>query len=128
MKTNPFELNLNDLETIASDGAVRAPEGLRDEISRNLDLLAFVGEESRPRRAFRTVAGIAAAVALAFCVGFGVGSHGRPKDTFTDPYLAYSQLEDAFTLISSKMDRGVTLAIDATDQVVEKTNEIMKKI
>ena len=122
--------SISELETIASDETVKVPEGLRDSISLTINALSFLEEEEpvRKRSVFARITGIAAAVALLAGVGFGIGhAASTPKDTFTDPYLAYAQLEETFTLISSKMDKGLSMAQEA-ETMITRTNEIMNKI
>lgn len=123
------DIDMQELERIASDSTIETPRDLRGSLERSLDMLAFVDgvDERKPR--FRMAwASVAAAAAILLGVGLGLGTHSHPKDTFSDPYLAYNELEAAFELISSKMDRGVTIAQDATNQLVNLTNDIIEKI
>ena len=50
-----------------------------------------------------------------------------PKDTFTDPMLAYAQIEHTFSYIESKMEKGLEIAAEA-EPSLEKTNRIINSI
>lgn len=122
-------LSIKELEAIALDSSVEVPEGFRQSIRQGLDTLAFLEESAvRPRR-IRYAAGIAASLALLVGIGLGVNGYvSRPKDTFSDPQQAYAMLEASFSLISSKMDKGVTSVTHETEAVLTKTNEIIDKL
>ena len=122
-------LSIKELEAIALDSSVEVPEGFGQSIRQGLDTLAFLEESSvRPRR-IRYAAGIAASLALLVGIGLGVNGYvSRPKDTFSDPQQAYAMLEASFSLISSKMDKGVASVTHETEAVLTKTNEIIDKL
>lgn len=125
MKTE--EIDILKLKAIAEDKSVTVPEGMMDRIAADLDALAFLEEKPVKKTRFITVA-TSVAASLALLVGIGLGIKSRtPEDTFTDPYLAYAQLEETFALISSKMDKGLSMAQGA-ETVLVKTNEIIEKI
>jgi hypothetical protein len=122
-------LSIKELEAIALDSSVEVPEGFGQSIRQGLDTLAFLEESAvRPRR-IRYAAGIAASLALLVGIGLGVNGYvSRPKDTFCDPQQAYAMLEASFSLISSKMDKGVASVTHETEAVLTKTNEIIDKL
>ena len=122
-------LSIKELEAIALDSSVEVPEGFGQSIRQGLDTLAFLEESAvRPRR-IRYAAGIAASLALLVGIGLGVnGYDSRTKDTFSDPQQAYAMLEASFSLISSKMDKGVASVTHETEAVLTKTNEIIDKL
>lgn len=130
MKTSDEFTSIAELEAIASDKSVEVPSGLREDVSLTINALSFLDEEEPviKRRNFTRIAGIAASAAILLGIGFGIGhAANSPKDTFTDPYLAYAQLEETFSMISDKMDKGLTMASEAGN-MISKTNEIMNKI
>lgn len=130
MKTIDDFTTMAGLEALASDESVKVPGGLSDSIRYNLNALSFLeGEEPVKKRwTAGSISSIAAAIVILAGVGFGIAHvSNTPKDTFTDPYLAYAQLEETFSMISSKMDKGLSLAQEA-EVMINKTNEIMKKI
>jgi hypothetical protein len=123
-------MSIKELEAIALDSSVQVPEGFGESIRQGLDTLAFLemGSSARPRRLWYA-ASIAASLALLIGIGIGVNSYmNRPKDTFSDPHQAYAMLEESFSLISSKMDKGVASLTHETEAVLTKTNEIMDKL
>ena len=118
------------LKAIAGDKEISVPERLEDDIRATLNMMSFLNEEEPAKKVsiFSRVAGIAASVILLAGIGLGINHFASaPKDTFTDPYLAYAQLEETFALISSKMDKGLSMAQEA-GTVIVRTNEIMEKI
>lgn len=127
-----IENDILELKGIAEDSSIAVPQGLKGEIEASLNTLAFL--EEKPSGRFRPTAYIiSAAASLAVLVGIGLGVSSSirdnriPEDTFTDPYLAYAQLEQTFYMISEKMDKGLSIAQGA-EEVLVKTNEIMEKI
>ena len=122
-------LSIKELEAIAIDSSVEVPEGFGQSIRQGIDTFAFFEESAvRPRR-IRYAAGIAASLALLVGIGLGVNGYvSRPKDTFSDPQQAYAMLEASFSLISSKMDKGVASVTHETEAVLTKTNEIIDKL
>jgi len=50
-----------------------------------------------------------------------------PIDTYSDPYLAYAQVEATFRLISDKMSAGVELAGEA-NTTAQKPLQLLQKI
>lgn len=133
------KISIEELADIADDESVKVPESLGVEVKSTLDMLSFMESLSsdnefdellRKRRQKRifNVASLAASLALLVGVGFGVNSYmSRPKDTFTDPDMAYAELEQAFKLISLKVEKGADIARNA-EVVMDKTNEILENI
>jgi len=124
-------MSMSELEAIALDSSIKVPEGFRDDLGKGLDALAFLSEDkpAARRQALPRIAGIAASLALVAAVGLGVGAYrSQPKDTFSDPEMAYNVLEASFFYMSSKMERGVDSFANETGAVFTKTNEIMDNI
>lgn len=124
-----IENDILELKAIAEDSSISAPEGLKDEIASSLDTLSFLDE--KPLRKPLTYAlSVAASLVLILGIGLNLGTHRydrMPEDTFSDPYLAYAELEKTFEMISSKMDKGLSIAQEA-ENVLAKTSEIMEKM
>ena len=123
-------MSIKELEAIALDSSIQVPEGLGNSIRQGIDTLAFLegAAAARPRRIWYA-ASIAASLALLIGIGLGVNGYmSRPKDTFTDPQQAYAMLEQSFSLISSKMDKGVASVTHETEAVLTMTNEIIDKL
>ena len=51
------------------------------------------------------------------------GWENEPKDTFDDPYLAYAELEKAFTRMSGEIRKGVSMA-QQSEEIIEKTASV----
>lgn len=116
--------NLTDgqLEKIAGDVSVKMPERLRESLSL---ICPEEDEASRRRRSFWLPA--AAAAAIVAGVFIFTGNFRRPKDTFSDPYLAYAEVERTFAFVSDKMDKGIQTAGKAVP-VIQKTDDILEMI
>ena len=70
-----------------------------------------------------------AVLAVAMAVGGGVLFH-KPQpleDTYSDPLLAYAQVEKTFGFISTKVDKGMQVARDA-ELKLERVDEVLKKV
>ena len=70
-----------------------------------------------------------AVLAVAMAVGVGVLFH-KPQpleDTYSDPLLAYAQVEKTFGFISTKVDKGMQVARDA-ELKLERVDEVLKNI
>ena len=124
------DMSIKELEAIALDSSIQVPDKFGQSIRQGIDTLAFLegASSSRPRRIWYA-ASIAASLALLVGIGLGVNGYmNRPKDTFSDPHQAYAMLEESFSLISSKMDKGVASLTHETEAVLTKTNEIIDKL
>ncbi len=76
----------------------------------------------------KRVAWAFAAVAVIAVVGVGILNRrpSAPQDTFSDPMMAYAELEKTFNKISSKVDQGMELA-RSTEPEFEKVEKIINK-
>ena len=136
-------ITLSELEAIGRDERLEIPSGLDDELRGLTALLAFADEsddasrktsrsKTRLRPSLMPDAGLAlrdkawrkwlpAAASVAVLLVSGallIGTPKRPADTFSDPAEAYAMLEETFSLMGSKVQRGVELASGA-ETVVE---------
>lgn len=125
-------LSLEELEAIASDSRVEAPEGLQERIAaglaaaEELDAEELDSEEhSKPVTSHRTIWAMAAAACAALVIA--VSLPRQPKDTFDDPALAYAEIERTFAYISSKMDKGVTFAEEA-ESYLGRSSEVIARM
>ena len=120
------KLTDEQLSQIAEDSSVKVPESLAESLEALVGAAALTEEEPRRKSAFIPWA-IAAAVAAVLGTGIFLNVPRRPKDTFSDPYLAYAQVEEAFRTISDKMNAGLQLASEA-GEAASKPFEIIDKI
>jgi hypothetical protein len=98
------KLPLEDLIEVASNETIKVPEGLYDRLAQDVD------REVSGNRWFK-IAGAAAIVILV--VGLGLLKfENEPKDTFSDPYLAYAELEKAFEMVSEGMQKGIGRTVE----------------
>ena len=139
-------LTPEDLERIASDESVRVPADLKA----SLEALAgaakvledrpaaaggipglaekTLGRQSsgRPSQGWRAwywaVPAVAAALVTAVLV-----FRSQPKDTFSDPYLAYAEVQKAFGQISEKGEAAAARAGNAVP-VREKTEDLLNRL
>lgn len=105
-------ITMDELEEIAGDKSVKAPETLAKDVEDAVRVAEFASEDIKSRRGLYAVAMpvVAAAAALAVVVTL---RHNTPKDTFDDPALAYAELEKTFSYISTKMTAGVDMVREA---------------
>lgn len=73
------------------------------------------------RRIFRYISSIAACVAIGFIAVFSIKELQEPKDTFSDPRLAYQEVEKVLHHIAKSSDI-------VEDNVVEVQNQLKKEI
>ena len=101
------KMSMAEWERIGADDSIPVPEDF---------------QVCLPRRPHALVWGIAASVAV--CVGIGLAGllhTPEPKDTFSDPYLAYAFIEQAF----DRMGEAVSKSADALAQTgiqIDKVN------
>ena len=85
------------------------------------------GRRSQGPRFFWYWAAPAVAAALVAAVLIFRAVPEEPKDTFSDPYLAYAQVQKTFDQISRKGDKAARIAGNAVP-VMEKTEELINRI
>ena len=105
-------LSADDLERISLDESIPVPEELSTKVHE-----AVAKADGTRRRWALPAAGIAAAVAV--LVGIGLTREPQPKDTFDDPYLAYAEVEKAFSKISGTVAYGAS-KINESEQTLDK--------
>jgi hypothetical protein len=106
-------LGAEDLERISLDESISVPE----ELSGRVQEAVSKADGTRRHRWALPAAGIAAAVAV--LVGIGLTREPQPKDTFDDPYLAYAEVEKAFSKISGTVAYGAS-KITESEQTLDK--------
>ena len=119
-------MSLEELEAIAGDSSVSAPADLQGRVESALVAESLIREKRAKRTAWYAACGTLAAAAASAAIVLSVNA-SRPKDTFTDPMLAYAELERTFGYISSKVEMGRNI-VDEAAPVMEMTSHIIDKI
>ena len=73
--------------------------------------------------------GIAATVALLMgaVLTFGPNKIQKPKDSFTDPQLAYTEMSKALELMSTTMNKCINKSVNKYQTIDKKTETIIKQ-
>ena len=116
------------------DVPVEVPAGLEDKLSRMIDTkeqeeIHFF-RKNKTKRNWRWVGGIAASIVLLFGLGYSISNISdtmeKPKETFTDPEVAYEVLQATLMEVSMGLNNGVDEMID-TQKDIRRTNREIKK-
>ncbi|MCR5760330.1 MAG: hypothetical protein K6G39_08260 [Bacteroidales bacterium] len=119
------KLTDEQLSQIAEDSSVKVPESLAESLEALVGAAALTEEEPRRKPAFIPWA-IAAAVAAVLGTGIFLNVPRRPKDTFSDPYLAYAEVQRSFDRISQKAASAAGKSVPAFEKTEELLNYISK--
>ena len=99
------KMSMADWDRIGADENIPVPEDLQVRL---------------PRRRAAVLWGAAASVAVVAVIGLTALLHtSEPEDTFTDPYLAYAAVEQAFSRMGETVSKSAEI-------LSEKENEIDK--
>ena len=120
------DISLEQLEAVSQDETIAVPEGFRQRLEAELDAqdkLETMKEEPRKIRLVPVI-GVAASVLLLIGIGLGIARwQSEPKDTFTDPYLAYAELEKAFSTMSEGMNKALAMA-DKSETIIDRATSV----
>ncbi len=123
-------MSLEQLEATSMDENISVPDGFASRMEKGLEVLERLTEdESRKDGRVRMVRVLSAAAAAALLVGAGLGLSGRqdePEDTFTDPYLAYAELEKAFAIMSGEIHKGLAMA-EKSEEIIDRTSSVFSE-
>lgn len=124
-------LRTEELEQIGNDTSVNVPSGLKDRLADMITAKAAMEsgcQGMKPAQGKRIVRiGATAVSAAAACMALFFTIRQQPEDTFSDPRLAYAELERTFSYISSKVDKGLAIASEA-EPVIGRTSSIISGI
>lgn len=124
------KMSLEQLEAASMDENISVPDGFVSRLGDGLEVLERLTEdESRKDGRVRMVRVLSAAAAAALLVGVGLGLSGRqdePEDTFTDPYLAYAELEKAFAIMSGEIHKGLAMA-EKSEEIIDRTSSVFSE-
>ncbi len=121
------DLSIEELEARSAQETAPVPEGLEARIAASLAARSFQKEQPAPKTQDRPLPWIALAAAAVVAAVVMIPRLNQPKDTFTDPQLAYAEVEKTFQHISRKMATGVDLALEAKP-LAEKPLHVIEKI
>ena len=123
------DISLEELDAVSQDEAITVPEGFRQRLEDELDAqtkLETMKEEPRKIRLVPVI-GVAASVLLLIGIGLGIARwQSEPKDTFTDPYLAYAELEKAFSTMSEGMNKALAMA-DKSETIIDRATSVFSE-
>ena len=123
-------MSLEQLEAASMDENISVPDGFASRMEKGLEVLERLTEdESRKDGRVRMVRVLSAAAAAALLIGAGLGLSGRqdePEDTFTDPYLAYAELEKAFAIMSGEIHKGLAMA-EKSEEIIDRTSSVFSE-
>ena len=123
------DISLEQLEAVSQDEAIAVPEGFRQRLEAELDAqnkLETMKEEPRKIRLVPVI-GVAASVLLLIGISLGIARwQSEPKDTFTDPYLAYAELEKAFSTMSEGMNKALAMA-DKSETIIDRATSVFSE-
>lgn len=123
------DISLEELDAVSQDEAITVPEGFRQRLEAELDAqikLETMKEEPRKIRLVPVI-GVAASVLLLIGIGLGIARwQSEPKDTFTDPYLAYAELEKAFSTMSEGMNKALAMA-DKSETIIDRATSVFSE-
>lgn len=114
------KMDLEQLMALSGDESIAVPAGLGSKIEAGL-LAAAASERSqaKPARLRPWVPALGAAFASVAALLIVLGA--QPKDSFSDPALAYAEVEKTFGLISAKLSQGE----NAAQQAAQTFNELI---
>lgn len=116
------------LRALSEDTSVKVPEGLRERLENTVTATAMSeqGEQEKRRRMSPWFAA-GPAVLVAASLTLIITLSKEPKDTFSDPMLAYAEVEKTFAYMSTKVSRGLEIASES-EPVIERTSEMINNI
>lgn len=110
------KMSLEDLEKISLDERIPAPSGLSSRA---------VGLIRRQRLSRAGAIGIAASLAILLGVGTWQNTHNGLKDTFSDPYLAYAEIERTLTRIGGAVENSAEVVESSQELIDRRINNIL---
>lgn len=121
-----------DLRRIFADNGINVPDGLGKDLSDMIDSMdaaekIVTGGKSRIRRTVTYIMGIAAGIVLAAGIWTAVETYRTPEDTFSDPALAYAEVEKALSMISDRMSSGVEKA-ESAGKAIERQMDHLESL
>ena len=118
------DISYEELEIAAGDENISVPDGFERECSELIDRL----NKKRSIIRFRNIiawTAVAASLATVFWLGRSLSyRYISPKDTYSDPELAYAEVQKAVDMISHKINKGVE-SVSMSCEMLERPAKIM---
>lgn len=123
------DLSFEDILRISEDEKIKMPSELHQELNLMIDSLEFLNEKEQKKGvSIKGLWSMVSAAAIVVGVVLAIAWHNsQPVDTFSDPALAYAQLEETFSYMSEKMNVGFEKAVEA-ESVFDKTGDMINEI
>ncbi len=110
------KMSLGDLEKVSLDETIPVPSGLASRASGLI----------RKQRQIRAGAiGIAASLAILLGVGIWQNTHNGLKDTFSDPYLAYVEIEKTLSKIGNAIENSAEVVESSQEMIDRRINKVL---
>lgn len=134
-------IGIEELEAIAGDERIKVPEGFEKDCALLIDILDKTAkllkeDDGAHKKLVKTkllmkrlgiAGGIAAAVAIVSFFGLSLyDRYSEPEDTFSDPRLAYAEVQKALDRISENMNKGAE-GVSVSREILERPVEIINK-
>ena len=122
-------MSLEELIAVSSDEATAVPEGFAERIGKHVEAHKIAKDLENDADRTRTVRWIGAAAAVTLLAGTALGIvnwQNQPKDTFDDPYLAYAELQKAFSTMSDCLQKGLAMA-DKSNDIIDRTINVFEE-
>lgn len=120
------------MQTLKQDD-IASPSELKAELEVIIDQVSDLQETNQIFKLKSTKRhwqiGIAATVALLMGVVLTLGPNRiqKPKDSFTDPQLAYTEMSKALELMSTTMNKCINKSVNKYQTIDKKTETIIKQ-
>lgn len=122
------KISLDALEAVSESMEVETPEVIGDKVDAALTAASLKAGGWKARRAAVWTVPALSAVLAGLVVVFALGRPPKElADTFSDPQMAYAEVERTLEYISSKMDKR-RAAIERTEELMARPLEIMENI
>ena len=116
---------------------VNVPQELSGRISRMIDTKEMEEmhffRKNRTKLNWHWIGGIAASILLLIGIGISLSlihddDADLPKDTFTDPQMAYEVLQATLMEVSTGLNKGIDQVVESQKEISKINNEIKKDL
>ncbi len=106
------KMSVDELRQLSERTMIPEPAGLTEDISRKLNLMAFVEDDDKDltavRHSVRWIGYVAACICVTATLAIGLGkkdsSEFNVPDTFSDPAEAYAFIMESFNELDRNLD------------------------